>query len=167
IAAPIYSAASDVQTSILFNRTEVEIHIAAQAGSFAAAAGPSNSLAEKLADALGNAVFSTNGDTMEKVVGTLLRERGETISVAESCTGGLIGRRLTEVPGSSDYFLEGAITYTNEAKVRVLGVSPDTLDRHGAVSRECAQEMAEGMLRASGTDHSVSVTGIAGPGGGS
>ena len=167
IAAPIYSAASDVQTSILFNRTEVEIHIAAQAGSFAAAADASNSLAEKLADALGDAVFSTNGDTMEEVVGTLLRERGETISVAESCTGGLIGRRLTEVPGSSDYFLEGAITYTNEAKVRVLGVSPDTLDRHGAVSRECALEMAEGMRRASGTDHSLSVTGIAGPGGGS
>jgi nicotinamide-nucleotide amidase len=104
---------------------------------------------------------------MEQVVGKLLRDRGETVSVAESCTGGLIGRRLTEVPGSSDYFLEGAITYSNEAKVRILGVSTDTLDRHGAVSRECAQEMAEGMRRASGTDHSISVTGIAGPGGGS
>jgi nicotinamide-nucleotide amidase len=167
IAAPIYSAVPNVQTSILFNRTEVEIHIAAQAETAEAAATTADKLADDLVSAFGQAVFSTNGETMEEVVGSLLRNRGETVSVAESCTGGLIGRRLTEVPGSSDYFVEGAITYSNDAKIRALGVSAETLDKHGAVSSECAEEMAAGMRTVSGTDHSLSVTGIAGPGGGS
>jgi nicotinamide-nucleotide amidase len=104
---------------------------------------------------------------MEQVVGDMLRERGESLSVAESCTGGLIGRRLTEIPGSSDYFIEGAITYSNDAKIRRLNVSPATLERYGAVSAECAGEMAAGMRSSAGTDHAISVTGIAGPGGGS
>jgi nicotinamide-nucleotide amidase len=167
IAEPIYSAVPDVQTSILFNKTEVEIYIAARGSTEQAAVETADALADKLASAFGIAMFSTHGETMEQVVGDMLRERGETLSAAESCTGGLIGRRLTEVAGSSDYFIEGAITYANEAKIRRLNVSPETLEKYGAVSAQCADEMAAGMRNSAGTDHAISVTGIAGPGGGS
>ncbi|MBL8182335.1 MAG: competence/damage-inducible protein A [Blastocatellia bacterium] len=167
IAAPIYSSYGNVQTSILFNKSEVELHIAARANSEIAAQGTADEVADKLNAALGKAVFATNGETMEEVVGSLLRERGETLSTAESCTGGLIGYRLTEVPGSSAYFIEGAITYSNDAKIRELGVEPAIIEEHGAVSSECAEAMADGIRKRSGTDHAISVTGIAGPDGGS
>ena len=94
------------------------------------------------------------------------RAAGKTVAVAESCTGGLIASRLTEIAGSSGYFLEGAVTYANAAKVARLGVSQDTLDRYGAVSSAVAEEMAAGIKRTAGSDHGISVTGIAGPGGG-
>jgi nicotinamide-nucleotide amidase len=167
IAEPIYSRYLNVQTSILFNRTEVELHIAAHGDSEKVAVETADKLANDLHAALGKAVFTTDGETMEEVIGRMLRGRGETLALAESCTGGLIARRITEVAGSSEYFIEGAVTYSNDAKVRRLNVSPDTLEHYGAVSAECAEEMAAGMRKASGTDHSVSVTGIAGPGGGS
>ena len=167
IAAPIYTSYPTVQTSILFNKSEVEIHIAAHAGDSIEAQTTADKVADELIAALGNAVFSTNGDTMEQVVGSRLKELGQTVAVAESCTGGLIGRRLTEVPGSSAYFIEGAITYSNEAKMRTLGVPQQILADHGAVSAECAEAMAAGMRSYAGTDHAISVTGIAGPEGGS
>lgn len=100
------------------------------------------------------------------VIGHLLLESKLTLATAESCTGGLIGHRLTEVPGSSEYFLGGIIAYSNEIKERLLGVKRETLKRHGAVSAETASEMARGARRVLGTDVAVSVTGIAGPGGG-
>jgi len=167
IAAPIYTTYADVQTSILFNKSEVEIHIAAQADKPDIAEEVAGKLADELAAALGKAVFSTNGETMEEIIGNRLKERGETVSVAESCTGGLIARRLTEIPGASAYFIEGAVTYSNEAKMKALNVLPDILQKHGAVSSECAEAMAKGMLERAGTDHAISVTGIAGPDGGS
>lgn len=167
IAAPIYTKFGDVQTSILFNRSEVEIHVAASAADPETANVTASKLADELAAALGKAVFSTNGETMEEIVGIRLKARDETVSVAESCTGGLIARRLTEVPGSSAYFIEGAVTYSNEAKVRTLNVSPGILEKYGAVSAECAEAMAKGMRERAVTDHAVSVTGIAGPDGGS
>jgi nicotinamide-nucleotide amidase len=166
IAAPIYKKYPRIQTSILFNRSEVELHIAAHAEDRDHAEQTATKLADELADALGTAVFSTRGEAMEEVVGRLLRERGETLSVAESCTGGLIARRLTEVPGSSAYFIEGAVTYSNEAKMRTLSVPPEVIARHGAVSAECAEAMAAGMREYAGTDHALAVTGIAGPAGG-
>jgi PncC family amidohydrolase len=104
--------------------------------------------------------------TLEKIVGELLRARRRTLSVAESCTGGLIGHRLTNVPGSSAYFLGGIIAYSNEIKEQLLGVSHATLTDFGAVSEETAREMARGACRVLGTDIGVAVTGIAGPGGG-
>lgn len=105
-------------------------------------------------------------ERLEERVGRLLRERGLSLAVAESCTGGLIGHRLTDVPGSSVYFLLGVVAYSNEAKQGLLGVSPGTLAAHGAVSRETAGEMARGVRRAAGADLGLSTTGIAGPGGG-
>lgn len=166
VAAPIYASYAGVETSILFNRAEVEIHLVARGTADENAEASIDKLTGELTAALGKAVFSTNGESMEEVVGRLLRERGETVSVAESCTGGLIARRLTEVAGASAYFIEGAVTYANEAKVRTLGVDPEIFNRHGAVSSECAEAMAAGMRRCAGTDHAISVTGIAGPDGG-
>lgn len=115
---------------------------------------------------MGKYAFSADGDSMEAVVGRLLCRKKASVAVAESCTGGLISHWLTNVPGSSDYFFFSGVAYSNEAKVKVLGVSPETLHRYGAVHEETAKEMAEGACRAAGADYAVSATGIAGPGGG-
>jgi nicotinamide-nucleotide amidase len=104
---------------------------------------------------------------MEGIAGGLLRARDLTLAAAESCTGGLLGHRVTQVPGSSDYFLGGVIAYSNSAKVKLLGVRARTIRLHGAVSQEAAVEMAAGACRAFGADIGLSVTGIAGPSGGS
>ncbi len=115
---------------------------------------------------LGNRVFSEGEAQMPAVVGELLRKAGATVAAAESCTGGLIANWLTDVPGSSDYFLFSGVTYSNEAKVRVLGVSADTLAECGAVHERTAAEMAEGARRLAGATYAVATTGIAGPAGG-
>ena len=103
---------------------------------------------------------------MEELVGTLARDRGLKLATAESCTGGLLASRITDVPGSSDYFLGGVVAYAYEAKVGVLHVSWDTLHAFGAVSSETVLEMARGACKALGADLAISVSGIAGPGGG-
>jgi len=105
--------------------------------------------------------------TLGATLGHALMERGWTLSTAESCTGGLIGHALTETPGSSAWYVGGAITYSNEAKIAILGVHAATIDEYGAVSAQCAREMAEGVRRLYGSQLALSVTGIAGPGGGS
>jgi len=165
--APIYVTYPDVQTSILFNKSEVEAHLWLRSDDAIQAEATLEEIAQKIVGKLGTAVFSIKGESMEEVVGRLLKERHETLSVAESCTGGLIGSRLTDVPGSSAYFIEGVVSYSNDAKVRSLNVPEATLQEFGAVSAETARAMAEGMRAAAKTDHSISVTGIAGPGGGS
>ncbi|MFC1891116.1 CinA family protein, partial [Thermodesulfobacteriota bacterium] len=104
---------------------------------------------------------------VEEVVGKLLKERNLTLSVAESCTGGLMGSRLTDIPGSSSYFLGGMIVYSNQAKIDLLGVSEKTLEENGAVSVVTAIEMAKGVREKLGSDLGIAVTGIAGPDGGS
>jgi nicotinamide-nucleotide amidase len=111
-------------------------------------------------------IFAENDETMDSVVATLLRTKGLTLSLAESCTGGLLAKRITDIPGSSAYFLEGAVTYSNAAKIRILGVSPRLLEEKGAVSSEVAMAMASGMRKVSGSDIALAVTGIAGPDGG-
>jgi nicotinamide-nucleotide amidase len=118
-------------------------------------------------DRLGNKVFSVKGESMEAVVGNLLRSKGADLAVAESCTGGLISTRMTDVAGSSDYFLLGTVVYANDAKMKLLGVRAETLADHGAVSDETAGEMADGVRRLAGAAYGLATTGIAGPGGGS
>jgi PncC family amidohydrolase len=105
-------------------------------------------------------------DSLETTVGRILQERGQTLAAAESCTGGLVGHRLTNVPGSSEYFLGAIVAYSYEAKERLLGVRHQTLYEHGAVSRETVVEMARGARQAFRADLGLAVTGIAGPGGG-
>ena len=109
----------------------------------------------------------SDNKSIDEEVAELFRNRCLTLSLAESCSGGLIAKRITDIPGSSAYFCEGLVTYSNEAKMRLLGVSADLLNRFGAVSSECASEMAKGVRQASGSDLGLAVTGIAGPGGGS
>ncbi|HKK99501.1 MAG TPA: nicotinamide-nucleotide amidohydrolase family protein [Desulfotignum sp.] len=115
---------------------------------------------------LGSKVVSLTGLSLEAEVGRLLKQRGQTLAVAESCTGGLISHLITEVPGSSGYFLLSAVTYANAAKIKVLGVAPETLASRGAVHENTALEMARGARQVSGADWAISTTGIAGPGGG-
>ena len=165
--APIYKSYPHVETSILFNRSEVEVHIAAKSDSAEISQATVDELAQKIVEKLGVAVFATNGELMEEVVGELLKRAGKTLSVAESCTGGLIAARLTDVPGSSAYFIEGVTAYANEAKMRTLNVREAILVKHGAVSAETAEAMAVGMRERAQTDYAISITGIAGPGGGS
>lgn len=114
---------------------------------------------------LGDHVFSTSGEPMEKAVARMLLEKKVTVGIAESCTGGLIANRLTDIPGSSDYMKCGIVAYSNESKIDVLGVDPGSIARFGAVSAEVAGEMAEGVRRIAAADIGISTTGIAGPGG--
>jgi nicotinamide-nucleotide amidase len=116
---------------------------------------------------LGSGVFGEGEERMEHAVASLLAQRGTTIALAESCTGGEIASRLVSVPGMSDWLLEGVVCYSNESKTRTLGVAAEVIARHGAVSEECVRAMAEGARRRSGAALAVAVTGIAGPGGGS
>ncbi|CAN5304128.1 competence/damage-inducible protein A [soil metagenome] len=166
LIASIYTEYKNPQTSTLFNKSELEIHLTAQCRTEAEADSLNEELAAKIIEKLGVAVFSTNGETMEEVVGKLLTEQNKTLAVAESCTGGLIGERLTDVAGSSAYFIEGAVTYSNESKIRTLDVSPQLIENHGAVSAEVCEAMAKGMREKAQTDYAISVTGIAGPSGG-
>jgi len=127
-------------------------------------------MSELLADIhsrIGSYVSTTEGHTMEEVVGKLLKEQGMTLSAAESCTGGLLSHRITNVPGSSEYFLEGVVAYSNEAKTRILGVPEVLIENHGAVSAPVAEAMAKGVRELAGSDIGASISGIAGPGGGS
>ncbi|MFQ6109004.1 MAG: nicotinamide-nucleotide amidohydrolase family protein, partial [Candidatus Aminicenantales bacterium] len=111
-------------------------------------------------------VFSQDGAELEEVVGYLLRKRKMVLAVAESCTGGLLAHRITNIPGSSDYFLLGVIAYSNEAKTRLLGVSAAIIEKFGAVSHQVALAMARGVRKRAASDLGVGITGIAGPSGG-
>jgi nicotinamide-nucleotide amidase len=122
--------------------------------------------AEKIKERLGDIVYSEGDADMMRVVGRMLREKQLTLAVAESCTGGMLCNIITDIPGSSDYFERGIISYSNRSKQELLGISTETLRAHGAVSRETAMAMAEGIRKASGASIGVAVTGIAGPGGG-
>jgi len=165
--SPIYLQYENPQTTILFNRTEVEIHLAATGRTDREAEALLDRLSEQLEDRLGKSIFSFAGETMEEVVALKLTVGGYSLAVAESCTGGLIAQRLTEIPGASKFFLEGVVAYANEAKTRTLGVEPILLLEHGAVSAPVAEAMAEGVRERAGADFGLSVTGIAGPDGGS
>jgi len=115
---------------------------------------------------VGQKVFSVDGGSMEAEVGDLLRRKKATLAAAESCTGGLISHWLTNVPGSSDYLLFSGVTYSNDAKIKILAVSPETIEQHGAVHEETAKEMAEGARKRMGATYGISTSGIAGPDGG-
>ncbi|MBX7132856.1 MAG: competence/damage-inducible protein A [Fimbriimonadaceae bacterium] len=145
---------------------EVHIRVTARAENIDRANTLIEPVLKEIRSRLGRVIYGADETTLEEAVLSLLRTEGATLAVAESCTGGLLGGRLTSVAGSSDVFMGGAITYTNEMKVLLLGVESDTLERHGAVSPETAGEMARGAKERFGSDYAISITGIAGPGGG-
>lgn len=167
LAAPVYTQYTNPATTILFKDGQIELHLTAQSRTAAAAQALLDELAAKLLVVLGDYVYSEKDEPLEKVVGDLLRANGATLATAESCTGGLLAGRLTEVAGSSDYFIEGVVSYANEAKVDLLGVPREMIETHGAVSEQVAEAMAAGVRARAGTTFGIGITGIAGPGGGS
>ncbi|MCI8880722.1 MAG: competence/damage-inducible protein A [Clostridiaceae bacterium] len=147
--------------------SECFARVTAKAGTHEAAEALLAPVVEQVAGMLGDDVYGIDVDSLEQVVGDGLRARGLTLAVAESCTGGLLSKRITDVAGCSDYYLGGVCSYSNGVKMRVLGVKAATLEAHGAVSQQTAEEMAEGVAHALGADVGVGITGVAGPGGGS
>ncbi|MGL4790475.1 MAG: nicotinamide-nucleotide amidohydrolase family protein, partial [Anaerotignaceae bacterium] len=123
-------------------------------------------MAEEIYKRFGNNIYAEGETTIAEVTCKKLMEKNITVAVAESCTGGMVAKRFTDIEGISKVFMEGAVTYSNEAKIRRLGVKPETLEKYGAVSAETAAEMAEGMAKTAGVDLAVSTTGVAGPDGG-
>lgn len=160
-AAPIPVAAT-----ILASLGQIELHLSARAASRETAEAAVNAAALQVVERIGVDVYSTDGRALEQVVGDLLVTRNHRIAVAESCTGGLIASRLTDVPGSSRYVERGVVAYANEAKSDLLGVPAALIADHGAVSEPVALAMAEGIRSRANTEVGVGVTGIAGPGGG-
>jgi nicotinamide-nucleotide amidase len=166
LVAPVYAKWKDHPVTILASPGEVQLHLTVRAD-------PKE--AERLLGAmeadfrsvLGERIYGSESDEMAAVVGRLLRERGMTLAVAESCTGGLVASLLTDVPGSSQYFLGSVVSYANSVKEGLLAVGAETIRAHGAVSEETARSMAEGAQSRLGADLGLSITGIAGPDGGS
>jgi nicotinamide-nucleotide amidase len=166
LAAPVYSRFANPKTTILGAAGQVELHLVAHGEGESDAESRIEALAAELRAALPGRFFSEDGREIPAVVGGLLRERSLRIAVAESCTGGLLAARLTQVPGASAVLDRGFVTYSNLAKIEELGVEAALVERHGAVSEEVAAAMAAGARRAARADIGVGLTGIAGPDGG-
>jgi len=143
------------------------VHITAKGVSQQEAAGLAEADEAAIRQKLGSIVFGQEDKSLPHVVGAMLKEKGLSIATAESCTGGFLSKLITDVPGSSEYFKYGWVTYSNEAKIRMLGVDADLIEEKGAVSEEVALAMASGAMDYSGADVVIAITGIAGPGGGS
>lgn len=162
-----YPQTKDLNLTVLAYPGQIEIHLAGYSKkNQKEAARKIQKLKNKIQERLKENVFSTSGEELEQIVGNLLRERRETLATAESCTGGLLSHRLTNIPGSSDYFLQGLIVYSNMAKNQCLGVPLELIQKHGAVSPEVAQAMARGVRQKAKANYGLAITGIAGPSGG-
>lgn len=156
-----------IVTTILAALGQIELHLNLRSADEQAANAQLDRAVDALADVLGDAVYSTDGRKLEEVVGDLLRGGGLRIATAESCTGGLMASRLTDVPGSSDYVERGFVVYSNASKTDLLGVPAALIKEHGAVSEPVARAMATGVCERARVEVGVGITGIAGPGGGS
>jgi len=146
---------------------EVHLRITAKAGTAEEADVMIDGMEAQVREILGDNIYGCDEETLEEVVVKLLRQNNLTLALAESCTGGLVANRITDVPGASETLMYGVVSYSNEAKMKLLGVKEETLKAYGAVSSETAEQMAVGVRRILNTDLGVSITGIAGPGGGS
>jgi len=163
LISPVYKKYTNPATTILAANGDLQIHLRARCATAAEADALLAEVGGPIGLLLGDRIYSRNGDALEAVVGEMLRKLRATVSVAESATGGLLGDRFTSVPGSSDYFIGGLITYTNEMKMELLGVPPEILAEFGAVSKECAEAMAIGARRRTNSTYALSITGVAGP----
>jgi nicotinamide-nucleotide amidase len=161
--APIYTQFEDVETTILAGHAEIQLHFLCSKPTREAAEFRVNTLASLIEEEMADAIFSSNGESLEEVVLLMLGLRNETLAVAESCTGGWLGERLTAIPNSSRVFLGGAIVYSDLAKIAFAAVDPRLIAAHGAVSDPVARALAEGIRRRSGATLGLSITGIAGP----
>jgi len=164
--SPIYKRYTDVETTILAGAGEIELHFKTVAPTEDAAQRRVDEVAGVVEDELDDAVYSRNGESLEQIVGYWLQMRNATVAVAESCTGGLLAERLTSISGSSRYFPGGAVVYSNALKTELAGVPAEMIDRHGAVSREVAAALAEGIRYRCESTLGVGITGVAGPTGG-
>jgi competence/damage-inducible protein CinA-like protein len=165
--APIYTKYKNPETTILAKPGQVEVRLTARGKNREEAERLLKELGDQIDQELEEYIFARSEQSLEEVVGMFLVMKNATIATAESCTGGLIAERLTDVPGSSRYFLSGVICYSNESKMELAGIPPLLLEMQGAVSSEVARGLAEGIRSRAGTTIGVGVTGIAGPGGGS
>jgi nicotinamide-nucleotide amidase len=163
LIAPIYKEYANPVTTILAAEGDVQIHLRARGESEEEAEALAEELGRKILEALGERVYSTDGSPLEAVVGRALEARGETVAVAESCTAGLLGARLTEVPGASGWFVGGFLVYGEAMKTRLLGLDEGLVKRHGVVSEAVAVAMAESARDRTGATYALSVTGEAGP----
>jgi nicotinamide-nucleotide amidase len=164
--APIYKRYTDVQTTILAGAGDVQFNLFTRAASMEEAQQRVDELAGEIEDELQDAVYSSKGESLEQIVGYYLGMRGATLAVAESCTGGLLAERITSISGSSRYFLGGAVVYSNELKTKFADVPASLIAKHGAVSREVAAALAEGIRKRCKATFGIGVTGVAGPSGG-
>jgi nicotinamide-nucleotide amidase len=165
--APIYKRYTDVDTTILAGAGEIELSFKSRGTTIDAAQARADEVAGLVEDELEDSVYSRNGESLEQIVGYWLQMRNATVAVAESCTGGLLAERITSISGSSRYFLGGAVVYSNQLKTELAGVPVEMIHRHGAVSREVAAALAEGIRYRCESALGVGITGVAGPGGGS
>lgn len=163
----VIKQAENYHLALLARDGEIDIRITAEGNDYNDSLKILNKATEQIEHIMGKSIFGYDDDTLGGVVGKLLSRRGISVAVAESCTGGLLGKMITDISGSSRYFWGGVITYSNQAKQEMLGVRSETLNKYGAVSRETALEMARGVKSIADTDIGISITGIAGPDGGS
>jgi nicotinamide-nucleotide amidase len=164
--SPLYALYPDTETTILAAPTGIQLHPRLWSDDADKAEKLLDEIVDRMALALGEHLFSTKGETLEEVVGRVLKENRSTIAVAESCTGGMLAERLTTLPGSSSYFRGGVVCYSNDLKTSLAGVPPELIESKGAVSPEAALALAEGIRKRAGATLGIGITGIAGPGGG-
>jgi nicotinamide-nucleotide amidase len=163
----LYPKMPGIQLTTLANPGQIAIHLKSISDKTASQAKQMVDHATKLiCDKLQEGVYTTEGEELEEVIGKYLKKNHQTVAVAESCTGGLLGHRITNVPGSSSYFLHGILAYSDQAKTDLLGVSSKTIDTYGAVSPQVARAMATGIQKIANATYGLSITGIAGPSGG-
>lgn len=163
LIAPAYTKYENPSTTILASPGDIQVHLRARCGTAEDAERLLAEVGGQIEELLGRHLFSRNGDPLEVIVGSLLRERGATVSVAESCTGGMVGERITSAAGSSDYFVGGFVTYTDRMKIDLLDVDPELMAQHTSVSKEVARAMAGGARTRTGSTYAISITGEAGP----
>ena len=163
LISPVYKKYENPTTTILAAAGDLQIHLRARCATEGEAAALLVEVGGPIELLLGDRIYSRNGQSLEEVLGDRLRERHNTLSVVESCTGGMLGERITSVPGSSTYFLGGFVTYASRMKVEWLGVPEETIAEFGAVSKETAEAMALGARRRTGSTYALAITGVAGP----
>jgi nicotinamide-nucleotide amidase len=163
LIAPVYRKYENPVTTILAAAGDIQIHLRARCRTIEEASTLVEEVRRPIEDLLGDRIYSWDGEPIEVIIGRKLRERRETVTVAESCTGGLLSEKITSVPGSSAYFVGGFVTYSNRSKIDWIGVPESVINEYGVVSKETAEALAVAARRHTGATYALSITGVAGP----